>query len=253
MLHRLAAFLRSSIGRKLVMSLTGAALIAFVLVHLLGNLTLYADTDGAAFNSYAHLLEVNPLLPLAEIGLTVLFVVHIGLGIRTALDNREARPTRYKDLAPHGNRTLASTTMIVTGLLVLVFLVVHLIDFRFAERHADGLAYMVVQRLATPLGAVVYLIGVVALGVHLWHAVQSVFQTLGLYHPRYRPMVVKAGWVLAVLVGLGFATFPLVIFTSPESLAQPPAESAEIEPGQQVAPHPQVLPGEPAPPEGDAR
>jgi succinate dehydrogenase / fumarate reductase cytochrome b subunit len=129
---------------------------------------------------------------------------------------------------------------------VLVFLVVHLIDFRFAERHPDGLAHMVVQRLAGPLGAVVYLVGVVALGVHLWHAVQSVFQTLGLYHPRYRPMVIKAGWAVAVLVGLGFATFPLVIFTSPDSLAQPPTESAEVAPVQPEAP-PAVAP------QGDAR
>lgn len=236
MLQRLGAFLRSSIGRKFMMSLTGAALIAFALVHLLGNLTLYADSDGTAFNSYAHLLETNPLLPLAEIGLAVLFVVHIGLGIRTALDNREARPSRYKDLAPHGNRSVASTTMIVTGLLVLVFLVVHLVDFRFAERHPDGLAHMVVERLAQPLGAVVYLVGVVALGVHLWHAFQSVFQTLGLYHPRYRPMVVKAGWAVAVVVGLGFATFPLVIFTAPGSLAQPQTESAEVAPQERAAP-----------------
>jgi succinate dehydrogenase / fumarate reductase cytochrome b subunit len=245
MLKRLSAFLRSSIGRKFLMSLTGAALIGFVLVHLLGNLTLYADKDGAAFNAYAHLLEANPLLPLAEIGLAALFVIHIGLGIRTALDNREARPVRYKDLESHGNRTLASTTMIVTGLLVLVFLIVHLLDFRFAERHPDGLAYMLVQRLAGPLGAVVYVVGVVALGVHLWHAFQSAFQTLGLYHPRYRPMVIKAGWALAVIVGLGFATFPVVIFTSPQSLGQPRTESAEadVQPTQPQEPPAQVQPG----------
>jgi len=210
------------------MSLTGAALIGFTLVHLLGNTTLYADSDGTAFNHYAHLLSSNPLLPLAEIGLAVLFVIHIALGIRTALDNREARPTRYKDLAPHGNRTLASMTMIVTGLIVLVFLIIHLLDFRLGGPHPEGLAASVVARLSKPLGAVIYLVGVCALGVHLWHAFQSVFQTLGLYHPRYRPMVVKAGWVVAVVVGLGFATFPVVIFTSPESLAQPHQESAQI-------------------------
>jgi len=243
MLQRFSAFLRSSIGRKLLMSLTGAALMLFVLVHLLGNLTLYVDSDGAAFNAYAHLLEENPLLSLAEIGLLALFVIHIGLGIRTALDNREARPVRYKDLESHGNRTVASTTMIVTGLIVLVFLVVHLLDFRFAERHPDGLAYMLVQRLAGPLGAVVYLIGVGALGVHLWHAFQSVFQTLGLYHPRYRPMVIKAGWALAVVVGLGFATFPVVIFTSPTSLGQPRTESADADAQPSPAAPVQLAPG----------
>jgi succinate dehydrogenase / fumarate reductase cytochrome b subunit len=228
MLQRLGAFLRSSIGRKFAMGLTGAALALFVLIHLLGNLTLFADADGQAFNAYAHTLESSPLLPLAEIGLAALFVIHIYLGIRTALENREARPSRYKDLAPHGNRTLASTSMIVTGLLVGAFLVVHLIDFRLATRDPDGLASMVVVRLSKPIGAAIYLVGVLALGVHLWHAFQSLFQTFGLNHPRYRPLIVRAGWAFAILIGGGFAAFPVAILASSGSFGRPPAPSAQV-------------------------
>ncbi|HVS17570.1 MAG TPA: succinate dehydrogenase cytochrome b subunit [Planctomycetota bacterium] len=228
MLHRLGLFLRSSIGRKFLMSLTGAGLMAFVLVHLLGNLTLFADSTGQAFDRYSHVLESNPLLPLAEIGLVVLFVVHLALGIRLALDNRDARPKRYKDLEAHGERSYASLTMPVTGLLVLVFLVVHLLDFRLAERAPEGLAAMVVQRLRAPLSALVYVVGVVALGIHLWHAFQSAFQSLGLFQPRYRLLVRNAGRVFAVAIALGFVAFPLAIALAPEGLARGPEPGAEL-------------------------
>jgi succinate dehydrogenase / fumarate reductase cytochrome b subunit len=236
MLQRLGAFLRSSIGRKFVMALTGAALALFVLIHLIGNLTLFADAEGLAFNAYAHTLESSPLLPLAEIGLAAVFVLHIYLGIRGVLENREARPARYKDLAPHGNRTLASTSMIVTGLLVGAFLVIHLIDFRLAPRDAEGLASMVVVRLSKPIGALIYLIGVIALGVHLWHAFQSLFQSLGISHPRYRPLIVRAGWAFAVLIALGFAAFPVAIFASKGSFGRPSAPSAQVEGAPGTAP-----------------
>ncbi len=208
------------------MSLTGAGLVLFVLVHLAGNLTLYADRSGATFDQYSEKLERNPLLPAAEAGLVTLFLVHIALGIHTALANREARPVRYKELAPHGERTLASVSMLVTGLLILIFLVVHLLDFRLAKRAPEGLAHMVVERLSTPLGAALYLVGVGALGVHLWHAFQSAFQSLGLHHPRYRPAIQKAGWTLALALGLGFATFPVVLSIAPGSFGRAPSESA---------------------------
>ncbi len=226
MLLRLRAVVRSSIGRKLVMSLTGFLLVLFVLAHLAGNLTLFADGDGSAFDGYAEGLEKNPLLPVAEIGLALLFLAHIAMGIRTALANREARPARYKELAPHGRRTLASVTMLVTGLMILVFLGVHLTDFRLASRAPQGLAHMVVERLSTPLGAGIYLLGVAALGLHVWHAFQSAFQSLGLNHPRYRPAIVKAGWALALVLGLGFAAFPVVLSLAPESFGRASAETA---------------------------
>jgi succinate dehydrogenase / fumarate reductase, cytochrome b subunit len=106
--------------------------------------------------------------------------------------------------------------------------IVHLLDFRLAERDPEGLAAMVVARLQTPLAALVYVVGVVALGVHLWHAFQSAFQSLGLFQPRYRDLVRNAGRAFAVLVAVGFVAFPVAISLAPSSLAQPPEPGAEL-------------------------
>lgn len=219
-MSRLGIFLQSSIGKKLLMSITGLLLIGFLVAHVAGNLLLFTDQDGSNFDAYAKALEDNPLLPIAELGLAALFGAHIYLGLRTAYENREARKSRYKRVASHGNRTVSSVTMIVTGSVVLVFLIIHIIDFRLAERSPDGLSAMVVERLASPLGAAVYLLGVGALGVHLWHAFQSVFQSLGLHHPRYRPAIRMAGYGVAVLLGGGFALFPVLLFAKPDAWAQ---------------------------------
>ncbi len=198
------------------MSLSGTLLIAFGLGHALGNLTLFADAQGATFDVYAHALRSNPLLPAIEIGLTALFLTHVVLGLRTALENRRARPVRYKQLNAHGDRTLASTTMIVTGVIMLVFLVVHLLDFRAKVGGVDALAPMVVERLSGPVGAALYFVGVGALGLHLWHAFQSLFQTLGLHHLRYRPLIRTAGWGVAALLALVFWLFPTLCMVQPE-------------------------------------
>lgn len=199
------------------MALTGLALIGFLFVHLAGNLTLYADDTGEAFREYEHALETKgPLLLVAEVVLLALFVAHIVMGLRVTLQNRAARAEPYRIRASMGKRTAASSTMIVTGLLVGVFLVIHIIDFRMAklmgaERVSD-MARAVKERLATPLGAGIYLAGVAALGIHLSHAFKSAFQTLGLSHPRYTPLIEKLGLLVAVLLFLGFASFPVVLF-----------------------------------------
>lgn len=235
MFSRLSAFARSSIGKKTFMSLSGGALILFLLGHVAGNLTLFLDSDGHTFDLYADTLRSNPALPLIEIGLTLLFVFHIVLGLRTSLENREARPQRYKALNSHGNRTPSSISMIVTGVIVLVFLVVHLIDFRFAEEDPRGFSYMVVERLSTPLGAGIYFIGVAALGVHLLHAFQSLFQSLGIHHPRLRPLIKTVGFGLAAMFAVLFWLFPTFCllkpdhweFHDPATAEEAPAEPAD--------------------------
>lgn len=214
MLSWLTRFLSSTIGRKLLMAVTGLGLVGFLVVHLAGNLTLYADDTGEAFTEYAEALHATqPLLGILEIGLLVLFLAHIGLGIRVSLANREARRQGYRVRSSLGERTFASSSMLITGVLVLVFLVVHVADFRFATlvgtESVETLADAVKARLRTPWGAGIYLVGVVALGIHLSHGFASAFQTLGANHPKYTPWIRMVGLGLALLLLLGFASFPI--------------------------------------------
>ena len=161
------------------------------------------------------------------------------LGLRTALENREARPSRYKTLESHGNRRPASVSMIISGVLVLIFLIVHLVDFRFAEEDPRGFSYMVVERLSTPLGATIYFLGVGALGFHLLHAFQSLFQTLGLHHPRWKPLIDATGVGLAALLAILFWLFPTVCLLKPErweffgseATTEAPVEAGEAQGG----------------------
>lgn len=203
---------RSSIGKKVLVAVSGLLLIGFLVVHLTGNLLLYAGDGGAAFGHYAERLEASPLLPFAELLLAALFVMHIALAIRVTMRNREARPVGYRQRSWHGGRTPGSGSMIVTGLVVLVFLVVHLLDFRVAKESPLDLAEMVRTRLSSGVGFLIYVVGVGALTLHLSHAVQSSLQTLGANHPKYRRPVQVAGLLVALVLGLGFLSFPLVIF-----------------------------------------
>jgi succinate dehydrogenase / fumarate reductase cytochrome b subunit len=202
----------SSLGRKYLMAATGLLLVGFLVVHLAGNLLIYADKSSAEFDAYAAKLDGNPLLPVAEIALAALFVVHIGFALRLNLENKEARSQGYAVRASLGKRTISSASMVVTGLLVLVFLAVHLYDFRIGKLLADAgpsLGRLVRRRLSTPLGAGVYLLGVGALAVHLRHAFRSAFQTLGVSHPRLNPILERTSLAVAILFGLGFASFPV--------------------------------------------
>jgi len=206
----------SSIGKKLLMALTGLLLFGFLIVHLAENLLIYADRDGATFDGYVHGLTSMAWVPLAELALAALFLVHIVQAVRVHLSNRAARRTPYAQSPGHGGRTLASTSMIVTGSVVLLFLVLHLLQFRFAPeetRHAS-MTRLVRGEFEKPLTLAVYLLGLIALAIHLSHGLQSALQSLGLAHPRYTPLVHRLSVILAVLIALGFATFPVYFFAS---------------------------------------
>jgi succinate dehydrogenase / fumarate reductase, cytochrome b subunit len=208
----LRRLLGSSLGKKYVMALSGLALVAYLIVHVVGNLTLYADRNGAAFDRYAAAIEANPFLPLAEIGLAGLFLVHILFAVRTTLENRRARTRRYHVVAGKGAKTFGSTSMIVTGAFVLAFLIVHIIDFRIGKLAADAphsLAQMVRERMRDPLGAAIYVVGSAAVGIHLTHGIKSAFQSLGLQHANATPQIARVGVWLAIAIGVGFASFPL--------------------------------------------
>ncbi|MDP6938723.1 MAG: succinate dehydrogenase cytochrome b subunit [Planctomycetota bacterium] len=215
-------FLSSSVGKKTVLAVTGLSLVGFLVVHLLGNFSLY--TGGVeGFNEYATALEeLGGLLMVAEVGLFALFVIHMGLALRIARENRLARQEAYRVNATMGSSTAASRSMAITGLIVLLFLIVHIIDFRVPTLlgDMDNLGEAVVQRLASPVGATIYLLGILALGLHLRHAIQSALQTLGIQHPNWSPLLRAGALALAAALALGFASFPVYCLLS-EGAASP--------------------------------
>jgi succinate dehydrogenase / fumarate reductase cytochrome b subunit len=209
-------FLSSSVGKKTVLAVTGLSLVGLLVAHLLGNFSLY--TGGIeGFNEYAAALEdLGGLLMAAEVGLFALFVIHMGLALRIVRENRLARQEAYRVNATMGSSTAASRSMAITGLIVLLFLIVHIIDFRVPTLlgDLDNLGEAVVQRLASPVGATIYLIGILALGLHLRHAIQSALQTLGIQHPNWSPFLRAGAMALAAALALGFASFPIYCLLS---------------------------------------
>lgn len=206
---RIFEFLESSIGKKIMVAAAGILLCGFLITHLAGNLLMFVG--GEAFNRYAEALEHNPLLPIAEIGLLALFLAHIVLSIRATLANRAARPEGYQVYKGKGARTPGSRSMAVTGLLILAFVIVHVATFKYNVGGTKGpdLFNHVLGWFANPYYAIFYVLAVGGVALHLSHGVQSALQTFGVSHPRYTPVLRKAGLAFAVLMFIGFASLPV--------------------------------------------
>lgn len=213
--------LSTTVGQKLVMGLTGLLLCGFLTVHLAGNLLLFQGAEH--YNKYAHKLHENELLPVAEAGLLVLFLLHILLAFTTASANTRARPVGYREKQSKLDATVylfPHNYMFLTGAIVLGFLLLHLSDMRFAEwslrlpHHAtDTPAEHALRILKDPISAVVYVLGSLILGVHLAHGFQSAFRSLGLNHPKYTPYIAVLGYVFATVIALGFASLPIYFYS----------------------------------------
>lgn len=214
-------FLRTfnySVGKKLLMALTGLFLILFLCIHLFGNTFLYIGKD--AFNGYVHFLNETNLryiIRVIEIILVLGFGFHIWDGIRLWLQNRKARPIKYKIKAKDPKSTWASRNMIYSALLIFVFLVIHLrnfwYEFHYGPRTPDVTDYdIVVKTFQEPVYFIFYLISMFFLALHLWHGFQSAFQTLGLNHKKYTPFIVGFGRFFAIFISLAFASFPIYFF-----------------------------------------
>jgi succinate dehydrogenase / fumarate reductase, cytochrome b subunit len=200
----LGVFFGTPIGRKTVMALTGAGAAAFLLVHLAGNLVVFKGPG--AFGRYAAGLHGFPFLPVLEVGLGLLLIAHVSLGVLLFVQNLLARPTGYASHASAGAKTLASTTMIYTGLATLAFILFHLWTVKFGPG-TDRPVYERVERLLRdPLVATAYAAGVVAVGLHLSHGASSALLTLGLRHPLHDPWVDLLGRIGAALMAVGFAS-----------------------------------------------
>lgn len=200
----------SSVGKKLGMALTGLLLYGFLVGHLAGNLLLLRDDGGRAFSDYAGYLESHPQLVLpAEFGLLATFLLHVAFGISVALDSRRARPVGYARLRAVGGRCLSSRTMVWSGLAVFVFLGVHVSTFKFGDRLGGTLYDLVVGKFSQAAWAGGYAVAMAVLGFHLWHALGSAFQTLGLSaQAKLRGLSIA----LCLLIAGGFAAIPAALF-----------------------------------------
>jgi succinate dehydrogenase / fumarate reductase cytochrome b subunit len=214
------SFFSSSVGSKILIGLTGLLLFGFLISHLLGNLTLFGGSP--TFNAYAHKLEsLGPLVYLAEGGLIAIFLLHIVKTMVTYRRNAAARPTGYQEKrwAGHTSRkTWASTTMALTGVFILFFVIVHVRTFKFGPWYIDpetghrDLFRLVAEIYTNPLYVGFYVVAMVLIGLHLNHGISSAAQSLGLSNQRYGRGLVLGGRVLAVLIAGGFAVLPLFMY-----------------------------------------
>jgi succinate dehydrogenase / fumarate reductase, cytochrome b subunit len=207
----------SSVGTKLLLGLTGLGLFAYMVLHLAGNALIFAGPE--TFNAYSHALISNPLLLPVEIGLLAIFVLHVYKAITNYIANAAARPIRYarKKGADHTSRkSVASSTMIWSGLVVFIFIIVHVWQFRFGTWYETGgdlpirdLARTEFEVFSHPGWVGFYVVATLLVGLHLRHGISSGFQSLGLDHPVYTRRLTAWGIVFAVLIGGGLAIIPL--------------------------------------------
>jgi succinate dehydrogenase / fumarate reductase cytochrome b subunit len=206
----LSATLGSSVGKKLMMALTGLAFIGFLAAHLAGNLTIYGGKG--AFNDYAEKLQsLGPLLHLFRAGLIAFALVHILTGLYLFLLNRRARPVGYRVQASAGGRTLSSRTMPYTGIVILAFVVYHLFHFTFVDKSATTVFDMVAAAFNRPATMLLYAALMIVVALHVRHGFWSAFQTFGVNHPKWMPVVTTASIAAGVVVALGFGLLPLVV------------------------------------------
>ena len=203
--------LGSSIGKKLLMAITGLCFCGFLAVHLAGNPTIY--NGGHAFNTYAEKLHsLGALLTIAELGLFLLALVHIAMGLLLFLENRRARPITYVVKKNTGSQTFGATTMPYTGLLVLAFVIMHLINFSFVDKTGTSIFEIVQAKFSNPLYVFVYIIAMIVVAYHISHGFWSAFQTVGANHPRYLPFIRSVGLGFSIIIGIGFGLLPIYIF-----------------------------------------
>lgn len=226
-------FFTSSIGRKLIMSLTGLFLIIFLFVHLIGNLQLLYGDGGQAFNIYAKFMTTNPFITFTSYGLYAGILLHAIQGIILWRKNATSRPQKYA-VASKSTSSYASRNMGWLGVIIFIFLVIHMAQFWFKMKFGDyswfptsiesvpkvmydgvqvkNLYYTVSQAYANPFFVIFYVLSMAVMGVHLYHGFGSAFQTLGLNHKKYTPFINMLGKGYSILIPLGFAIIPIYMF-----------------------------------------
>lgn len=223
-----SSFITSSIGQKVIMSLTGLFLILFLIVHLAGNLQLLSNDGGESFNTYAYFMTHNPIIKIISYGLYAFIVLHTIQGVALAIQNRSARGQGYLVKVTRGTTTTPwiAKSMAAIGIIIFIFIVIHMVQF-WAVMHWGDLKmvryegythdvkdlYTLVAATYTNLPFVIfYVISMIVVGLHLWHGFQSAFRTLGMSAEKYVPVVRFLGRAYAVIVSLLFAIIPIIMY-----------------------------------------
>jgi succinate dehydrogenase / fumarate reductase cytochrome b subunit len=219
-----AGLFRSSLGRKYLMALSGLFLCLFLVVHVVGNLQLFKDDGGRAFNAYTYIMTQNPVIKIVAYVNYLLILLHIIDGFMLTAANRKARSSRYAMVDQSKSSSWSSRNMAVLGTLIMIFLIIHMRTFWFEMKfgnmpvisyEAGGQEYkdmyIVVKEAFGQLWySAIYVVCMVALGFHLMHGFQSAFQTLGLNHHKYTPLIKNIGiGVFAILIPALFAAMPV--------------------------------------------
>lgn len=213
-------FISSSVGKKYLMGLSGLVWAGFIFVHMLGNMTILISPD--LYNAYGHAIVSNkPLLFATEAALLGALFVHVICAVLLTKGNQEARKSRYA-VTPNGPKApaFASQWMAVHGSIILIFIISHLLTFKYGnyyETTVNGvnmrdLARLIYENFQLPQVVAWYVVSLVLLGFHLTHGVRSIFQSFGLLHPAYQPVIQKLGVVYAVVVAGGFISQPIFVF-----------------------------------------
>ncbi|NQU88659.1 MAG: succinate dehydrogenase cytochrome b subunit [Mariniphaga sp.] len=217
-------FLTASIGKKFIMSISGLFLMMFILVHLAINILLIFDDSGELFNQGAHYMATNPIIKIMEPLLGLGFMIHIIWSFVISYQNWRARPVRYAKTNTGESSTWASRNMLILGALVLVFLVIHIINFywiiKFDPHSIPEVSiggkmmedtYSLVSDLFinSILFSIFYILGAVLLGLHLTHGFWSSFQTLGINNKNWMKRLEWIARIYAIIVAIGFSIIPL--------------------------------------------
>jgi succinate dehydrogenase / fumarate reductase, cytochrome b subunit len=214
----MASWLRalgSSVGSKILIGSTGVLLLLYLAVHIAGNLLVFFGPS--IFNGYSHALLSNPLIPVIEVALLALVLLHIFMTVRMYLVNLQARPVSYVQKRSAGRpsrKSVASSTMIFSGLWLLVFVIIHVNAFKYGAEYQTSngerdLYRLEMENFSNPLTVAFYVVTMIVVGSHLWHGVLSSFQSLGAQNPSDAPRALRAAKAVAVAIAGGFIIIAL--------------------------------------------
>ena len=213
------SFLTSTIGKKYLVAVTAIFWSLFVMVHMLGNMLIFVGAD--AYNKYSHVLTSNPFIYVAEAILVILLLVHIFVALGLKLRNFRTKPSLYA-VQPIREKSAAisSRTMAYTGTIILAFIIWHLITFKYGPQYyvlSQGveirdLYRLVYEKFHDPIYVILYCVVMILIGTHLFHGVKSIFQSLGINHPRYNCFIKLFGYTYAVVVAAGFFSQPIYVY-----------------------------------------